>query len=57
VLGAATIVVQTRRIDIYGRYVGHVFLNHRESTIEHCYKKGIYLNNLLLEKKLAKISK
>lgn len=54
VLAAPMLVVKTNRADIYGRYVAHVFLGRRGSTIESCFTKGIYLNSLLIEHKLAR---
>jgi endonuclease YncB( thermonuclease family) len=54
VLSAPLVVVKTNKIDIYGRYVGHIFLGKANSSIESTFKRGVYLNNLLVEMKLAR---
>jgi endonuclease YncB( thermonuclease family) len=54
VLSAPLVVVKTNKVDIYGRYVGHVFLGRANGSIESTFKRGVYLNNLLVEKKLAR---
>lgn len=54
ILSAPLVVVKTNKVDIYGRYVGHVFLGKANSSIESTFKRGVYLNNLLIERKLAR---
>lgn len=56
VLASPLVVVKTNKIDIYGRYVGHVFLGKNNSTIETTFKQGIYLNDLLIREKHARRS-
>jgi len=49
-LGSAkTIVVQTKRTDIYGRYVAHLFYSHQAMTISECFAQGMHLNAELVE--------
>lgn len=50
---AKTLVVQTRKQDLHGRYVGHLFYSVREVSIEACFARGIYLNEQLLTEGLA----
>jgi endonuclease YncB( thermonuclease family) len=52
-MSAKTVVVKTTRIDLYGRYVVHVFLARRQLTLADCFDKGIYLNDLLVREKHA----
>ncbi len=54
ILSAPLVVVKTNKADIYGRYVGHVFLGKRGSSIESTFKRGVYLNDLLVRKKHAR---
>lgn len=57
VLSAPLVVVKTNKADIYGRYVGHVFLGKRDSSIESTFKSGVYLNDLLIRTKHARRSR
>ncbi len=50
-----TIVLQTRKSDLHGRYVAHVFASSREITIDACFKNGLFLNDLLIQNKHARI--
>ena len=45
------IVIQTKKIDIYGRYLGHIFYNKNDEfkSIDDVFKNGIYLNQELLD--------
>jgi endonuclease YncB( thermonuclease family) len=48
------VMVQTHKIDIYGRYVGHVFYSLSQETDKlKIFKEGRYLNQELVEKGLA----
>ncbi len=47
-LPAQTVVVQTRKYDIHGRYVGHVFYSPRKIGIDACFAEGFYLNEELV---------
>ncbi len=47
-LTAKTLVVQTRRVDIHGRYVAHLFYSAEDLTIDQCFTNGTYLNNEIL---------
>jgi len=51
---AHTILVKTDKIDIYGRYVGHIIYSLKPMTIEDIVKKGHYLNQQLLDRGLVK---
>ncbi len=48
------VVVKTRKIDIYGRYVGHIFYDPAETNRERVAAAGRYLNEELLEAGLAR---
>ena len=52
---AATVVVKTNKIDIYGRYVGHIFYSFKEESIDDVFEKGRYLNQELVNLELAVI--
>lgn len=56
VLAHPYMVVKTNRIDIYGRYIAHIFVSARKTSIRTCFEKGLYLNDLLIEKKHARKS-
>ena len=49
------LIVKTTRTDVYGRYVADVFLGNSElkNDPQKVADEGIYLNQLLLDKKLA----
>jgi len=49
------VMVKTNKIDIYGRYVGHVFYSFKEKDKDAIFTKGQYLNQELVEKGLAKV--
>jgi len=53
--GAVSVVIQTNKIDIYGRYVAHVFYSFKKESIEKVFGKGRYLNQELVDKGLAKV--
>lgn len=44
------VVVKTHKIDIYGRYVGHIFYSSDERDVSDIFLKGVYLNQFLVEK-------
>ena len=50
---AQTVVVKTHKIDIYGRYVGHLFYTLKESELADVFATGRYLNQELVTKGLA----
>ena len=47
------VMVKTNKIDIYGRYVGHIFYSLKGSGKDETFAKGRYLNQELVQKKLA----
>lgn len=47
------VMVKTNKIDIYGRYVGHIFYSLKGSSKEETFSKGRYLNQELVQKGLA----
>jgi endonuclease YncB( thermonuclease family) len=53
------IMVQTHKIDIYGRYVAHIFyepaLTENKKNQDEIFKNGIYLNDELLRLGLAEL--
>ena len=50
---AQTVVVKTHKIDIYGRYVGHIFYTLKETDLADVFAAGRYLNQELVAKGLA----
>ena len=52
---AATVVVKTNKIDVYGRYVGHVFYSFKDEGIDEVFESGRYLNAELVNLELAVI--
>lgn len=52
---AATIVLQTRKTDLHGRYVAHVFVSPQKVSIDECFKSGLYVNDLLVREKHAHV--
>ncbi len=52
--GIPFVVVKTRKIDIYGRYVGHIFYSAAETRKDRVALAGTYLNQELLERGLAR---
>jgi len=48
------IIIQTNKIDIYGRYIGHIFYDPLSTlSPQEIFIKGIYLNEEMLQKRLA----
>ncbi len=45
--------IYINKIDIYGRYIGHVFYSITERDKSKIFTKGRYLNQELLDKGLA----
>ncbi len=45
------IIIQTKKIDIYGRYLGHIFYDKSEElkSIDQTFQTGTYLNQELLD--------
>ena len=50
---AKGIVVKTVKMDIHGRFVGHVFYSFETDRVWKVFTEGVYLNDELLQKKLA----
>jgi endonuclease YncB( thermonuclease family) len=53
---AAVIVLKTNKIDIYGRYVAHLFYSTVSKSHEHVFQEGRYLNQELLDRGLARLA-
>ena len=51
---APFVVLKTNKVDIYGRYVAHVFYSPTKRQVENVFLNGRYLNQELLDRKLAK---
>ena len=49
------VMVKTHQIDIYGRYVAHVFYSFTEKDKNKIFEEGRYLNQELLDKGLARL--
>lgn len=49
------VMVKTNKIDIYGRYVGHVFYSSKNLSKGGVFSNGHYLNQELVSRRLAKI--
>ena len=49
------VMVKTNKIDIYGRYIGHVFYSSKAKNKSAIFAKGKYLNQELINKGLARI--
>ena len=47
------VMVKTNQVDIYGRYVGHVFYDLNETSKARIFHQGQYLSQELLDKNLA----
>ena len=47
------VLVKTRKIDVYGRYVGHIFYSMAVEKIQNVFTKGLYLNQELIRRGLA----
>lgn len=50
---ADRVVVHTKRADLHGRYVAHVFYSTRSLDVVETFSRGHYLNQQLLDEKLA----
>jgi endonuclease YncB( thermonuclease family) len=50
---ARGIVVKTVKMDIHGRFVGHVFYSFETDNVWKVFTEGVFLNDELLQKKLA----
>jgi hypothetical protein len=50
---ADRIVLKTHRADLHGRYVADVFYSTRSLTLFDTFKRGRYLNQELLDERLA----
>ena len=50
---ADRIVVQTKRADLHGRYLAHVFYSTRSLGMMETFERGRYLNQELVDRKLA----
>ena len=50
---AQTVVVKTHKIDIYGRYVGHLFYALKDAALADVFATGRYLNQELVAQGLA----
>jgi len=48
------IVIKTRQIDIYGRYLGHIFYSFQDAHVDKIFSQGKYLNQELLDKGVVK---
>lgn len=53
---APFLMVKTHQVDIYGRYVAHVFYSFTEKDKAKVFEEGRYLNQELLDKGLAKLA-
>jgi endonuclease YncB( thermonuclease family) len=51
---AQTVVIKTNQVDIYGRYIGHVFYDSRRKTIDTTFRDSPYLSQQLLDEGLAR---
>ncbi len=49
------VMVKTDKIDIYGRYVGHIFYASKNLSKDKIFSSGRYLNQELVDRSLAKI--
>ena len=49
------VMVKTNKIDVYGRYVGHIFYSFKNLGKSEIFSKGRYLNQELVQKKLARV--
>lgn len=51
--GVEFVMIKTNKVDIYGRYVGHIFYSAKETDKVKIFESGNYLNSELIEKNLA----
>ena len=49
------VMVKTNKIDIYGRYVAHLFYSLKTDNKDKIFSEGRYLNQELVDKGLAKV--
>lgn len=49
------VMVKTNKIDIYGRYVAHIFYLPKEEDKDKIFKQGQYLSQDLVDKGLARV--
>lgn len=54
-ISARSVAVQTIKVDLHGRYVVHLFYASRKLAALDCFLRGTYLNELLVQKKLATV--
>lgn len=54
---ADRIVLKTHRADLHGRYVAHVFYSTTGQTLLETFQRGHYLNQELLDQRLAMLAK
>ena len=52
---ARTLIVNTRKSDLHGRYVAHIFYAFNKRGIDHTFIKGRYLNQELVDKGHGKL--
>jgi len=52
---APFVMVKTNKIDIYGRYIGHVFYSFKSEDKDKIFREGRYLNQELLNQGLARV--
>ncbi|MGB5810106.1 MAG: DUF1016 N-terminal domain-containing protein [Polyangiales bacterium] len=52
---ARTLIVNTHRTDLHGRYVAHIFYAFNNRGIDHTFLHGRYLNQELVTKGFAKV--
>ena len=52
---ARTLIANTRKSDLHGRYVAHIFYAFNNRGINHTFLKGRYLNQELVDKGFAKV--
>ena len=49
------VMVKTNKIDIYGRYVGHIFYSQESRNKDEVFREGSYLNQELVTRGLARV--
>ena len=49
------VMVKTNKIDIYGRYVGHIFYSFKTENKDKIFSEGRYLNQELVDHELARV--
>jgi hypothetical protein len=52
---ARTLIVNTHKTDLHGRYVAHIFYAFSNQGIERTFLKGRYLNQELIDKGFARV--